>query len=315
MTRRFEVDGPLSVDPEPDSVVRENVRATSISRGELYEMMWQHPLGVAAKKLGISSGSLAKLCDRMLVPYPSSRHWSLDVDEHAAKRTALPEMPDGMSDQISFPAEGQAKSRRTRTRMSREARRNQIADAAITIIAKAGINAATMKRIAREIGLSEGQVYNYFPSRTELLLHIARQELAEMSAIQQADIRMGRDPLSRLTLATVSYLRQVGTRGRLVQMLLSQPDVRQGLRAAHQDERINANYATALQMEELGVSKDIAFDASLILTSLSLRTGRTIAAKKLLLVSAERIALSIILESVRDLAQASRVKTSSHQGS
>ncbi|MBX3482009.1 TetR/AcrR family transcriptional regulator [Phenylobacterium sp.] len=289
--------------PEPVDDTPKGARDRTISRRDLYELVWRQPLGVNARSLGITSGALAKICDRMLIPYPSGRYWSKVRAGRSETRRPLLDAPEGMSEEIVIPAEGRSGSRRTRTRLSVDARRSQISEAAIGIIVEDGLHAATMKRIAREIGLSEGHIYNYFKSQAELLVHIARQELNEMNTIQQADIRLGRDPWSRLTLATVSYLHQVASRGPLLQLLLAHPDVRRGLRSEHHDQRILGNYATAAQLEELGVEKELAFNAGLILTNLSLRTGKVLTMGKISLIEAERMSLAIILGAIEDLVR------------
>lgn len=52
------------------------------------------------------------------------------------------------------------------------ARRNQILDAASKVFAEKGFHRATTKRIAREAGVAEGTIYNYFDSKSDLLIGI-----------------------------------------------------------------------------------------------------------------------------------------------
>ena len=49
-----------------------------------------------------------------------------------------------------------------------QARRNQILDAAARVFADKGYHRATTKRIARQAGVSEGTIYNYFDSKGDL---------------------------------------------------------------------------------------------------------------------------------------------------
>ncbi len=44
-----------------------------------------------------------------------------------------------------------------------------------------GVHAVSLKRIARDIGISEAQIYNYYKSLAEVLVAIARTELMEMN--------------------------------------------------------------------------------------------------------------------------------------
>lgn len=52
------------------------------------------------------------------------------------------------------------------------ARRNQILDAAATVFAAKGFHSTTTRDIARQAGIAEGTIYNYFESKTALLLGI-----------------------------------------------------------------------------------------------------------------------------------------------
>ena len=52
------------------------------------------------------------------------------------------------------------------------ARRNQILDAATKVFAKKGFHPTTIKDIAREAGIADGTIYNYFENKTALMLGI-----------------------------------------------------------------------------------------------------------------------------------------------
>jgi TetR/AcrR family fatty acid metabolism transcriptional regulator len=52
------------------------------------------------------------------------------------------------------------------------ARRNQILDAAAGLFAQQGFHITTIKDIAKEAGIADGTVYNYFKNKTALLLAI-----------------------------------------------------------------------------------------------------------------------------------------------
>jgi AcrR family transcriptional regulator len=53
-----------------------------------------------------------------------------------------------------------------------EARRNQILDAAAKVFAAKGFHPTTIRDIAREAGIGDGTIYNYFENKTALLLGI-----------------------------------------------------------------------------------------------------------------------------------------------
>jgi AcrR family transcriptional regulator len=60
-----------------------------------------------------------------------------------------------------------------------EERRRRILDAAATVFARRGYHQAKTREIAREAGVAEGTIYNYFPSKRDLLLAIIDQVVTE----------------------------------------------------------------------------------------------------------------------------------------
>lgn len=58
-----------------------------------------------------------------------------------------------------------------------EERRKQILAAAIKVFAAKGFERATIAEIAREAGLAEGSIYNYFKNKGDLLIGLPRQIL------------------------------------------------------------------------------------------------------------------------------------------
>ncbi len=54
----------------------------------------------------------------------------------------------------------------------KKARRNQILDAATKVFAEKGFHPTTIKDIAREAGIADGTIYNYFENKTALMLGI-----------------------------------------------------------------------------------------------------------------------------------------------
>jgi TetR/AcrR family fatty acid metabolism transcriptional regulator len=63
-----------------------------------------------------------------------------------------------------------------------EARHNQILDAASKVFAQRGFHGATTRHIAREAGVAEGTIYNYFDSKGDLLIAILMR-LSEVEKI------------------------------------------------------------------------------------------------------------------------------------
>jgi AcrR family transcriptional regulator len=57
-----------------------------------------------------------------------------------------------------------------------EARRAQILDGARRCFARWGYDGATVPRLEQAIGLSHGAIFNYFPSKLDLFVALAREE-------------------------------------------------------------------------------------------------------------------------------------------
>src|SRR5260370_16562915 len=69
---------------------------------------------------------------------------------------------------------------------AKEARRTQIADAAVRCFARTGYYATTIEDVVRETGLSRGALYLYFPSKEALYLAISERWNCGMEAAIKA---------------------------------------------------------------------------------------------------------------------------------
>jgi len=47
----------------------------TLTRKELYDLVWAQPLSRLAKKYKISDNGLRKICERMNIPIPAMGHW------------------------------------------------------------------------------------------------------------------------------------------------------------------------------------------------------------------------------------------------
>jgi hypothetical protein len=63
-------EGTTAVEYQTNSHVRR------VTREELYKMVWQKPMIRLAEEFGISGNGLAKVCDRLNVPYPPRGYWA-----------------------------------------------------------------------------------------------------------------------------------------------------------------------------------------------------------------------------------------------
>lgn len=276
-------------------------RGIALTRKALYDRVWSQPLSAIAEDVGVSGNALAKICNRLLVPYPPRGYWTRRNRGKPAGRPPLPPAPDDQTARVTI-SSVRAGSRRVRTRLTPEQRRQQLIGIAEELIAEEGLHAAAMKRIAAVAGISETQAYNYFGSREALLVELARRQFATIRAARQVDIENTRDHYARITRTTRTYLREIGQRGDLLQTLLSSPEVRSMLRREHRKQQANDLRSHAQGLVELyGISRSLALGCTVVLTTLCLRAGKLIADKRIDLAAGEKLCLSMVVQGSRDI--------------
>jgi AcrR family transcriptional regulator len=85
-----------------------------------------------------------------------------------------------------------------------EARRAQILDAAATVFAKKGFHRATTKEVAKAAGVSPGTIYNYFASKSDLLIGIMTR-LAELESLDEELMEALQGDAREFFIATFHY--------------------------------------------------------------------------------------------------------------
>ncbi len=275
---------------------------TELTRLELFQRLWREPLSSVAADLGLSASGLAKLCDRTAIPYPTRGHWAKARAGRAAPAPDLPPAPDGAREQILI-TPGQPAARRALTRLSPQDRRAQLMEVAARIIVQDGLHALTIKRVARDAGLTAPRAYHFFPTVDDLMAELARRELQAIRTARAHRIDTAERPAERLRLSTVTYLRQVAERGVLLQTLQTAPGVRRALRAEQRAIRAdNTNVVATRFSDSHNIPSDVSRAATAVLTSAVLRTGRILARGRLDLAVAEALAADIVEAGNRRLA-------------
>jgi hypothetical protein len=69
----------------------------SISREELYNLVWSMPVTMIAKEFGISDVAIGKICKKLSVPKPGLGYWAKKHNGHKVRRKPLPKMNPGDS--------------------------------------------------------------------------------------------------------------------------------------------------------------------------------------------------------------------------
>ncbi|MBW7934320.1 MAG: hypothetical protein H3C62_12105, partial [Gemmatimonadaceae bacterium] len=67
--------------------------ATTLTREELYELVWTEPMQTLAARFGISDVALKKRCVRMRIPTPHRGYWAKKAVGKSPKRPVLPKLP------------------------------------------------------------------------------------------------------------------------------------------------------------------------------------------------------------------------------
>ena len=276
---------------------------SSITRAALLARVWEEPLARVAGEVGMSANGLAKLCDRLDIPRPARGDWLLTPDARAARRPPLPPAPAGVDEDIALGERPQ--SRRERTRLSLDERRAQLLNEAAEIVVAEGPQEVTMKRLARQIGISEAQAHNCFSRRTDLLIELTRRELALVEASRRGVVSRGANQLTRVVLSTINYLHEAQARGPLLQALLMVPEVRMALRAERASMARAARQPVLDSMvARYGISEARAMGTNAVLTAICFRAGSLLAAGKVDFATAERLCLPMVIAGARSNAPA-----------
>ena len=200
-----------------------------------------------------------------------------------------------------------ASVQRKRTRLTPEVRREQILDEAAQLILAEGLYAVSMERLARDIGISKGLVYNYFPTRDALLTALLNREQAELrdrgmvSALQAESF----DDLIRQT--TRLYLEQTRDRGALIAALLSDPSVALLMEAENRaDRERTVRYFVKAVRREYGLPLPMAIAGVEMVSAVTDRAGRLVADGQLDVETATGMCVALITGGLANLGQIQR---------
>lgn len=86
---------------------------------------------------------------------------------------------------------------------SKEAIREKIVKAALSLFQTKGFDATTTKAIARKAGIAEGTVFNYFKSKDDIALHFFEAEVDSAMAAVRDNPRLKKAPLEEKLFALV----------------------------------------------------------------------------------------------------------------
>lgn len=77
-------------------------KQVEFTREALYQMVWERPVLVLAKEIGVSDVALAKACRKAGIPLPNRGHWAIIKAGRTVKTPALPKPKPGQPEAVVF---------------------------------------------------------------------------------------------------------------------------------------------------------------------------------------------------------------------
>lgn len=269
-----------------------------LTREQLFQQVWSEPMGKVAGRYGLTGNGLAKICDRLNIPRPPRSHWTKPANSREAA-PALPAPPLGLSEELVLGRRQPRQSPGKRERLDSETRRRQIIDAAGTIAITDGLSALSVRSLAQTLGISETQVHNCVGSRNDLLLALAREEIAKLETSRRDRVSRHMDRHTKIILSTIGYLHEAAERGPLLQMLLRVPDVKLALKPEREVKAKTAREPILRRMtEDSGLDIESARAATTALTAISLKAGGIVAAKRAPFAMVEQMCIAVLMAGV-----------------
>jgi AcrR family transcriptional regulator len=148
-------------------------------------------------------------------------------------------------------------------RRSTEVRRTQIADAARSLTVKYGSEHITVRRIAKEIGVSEGALYRHFKSKRDILSLMVERIEEDWIADMAKDSATGRTPLEVLDKSLKNHVSAIeqkrGVSFQVIAEIISLGDRRLNRKASEALDRYTARIRDILSegIEAGEIRKDV----------------------------------------------------------
>lgn len=147
-------------------------------------------------------------------------------------------------------------------RLTPEARRKQIIEAAVDLIVSTGHSGCTLEQVAQHADISKPLIYKYFPKRDELLRAVLQHEFTELNV--RGFQTIPKDiPIERVVRTTVEQaLHYYHDRGPILRLLATDPVIAKMAREDNRSKRDGTSeYFVARFTEHFAVPEDVAIVA------------------------------------------------------
>lgn len=118
---------------------------------------------------------------------------------------------------------------------TRDARRDQVVEAALKLIGERGMNALTTAALAKEVGMSEANIYRHFRNKEEILSETVKRIGDGLGRNIETVKKSNLPPIKRLKKAFQLHLEYVGQNRGIPRLLFADeinpdnPDIKQNL--------------------------------------------------------------------------------------
>ena len=194
-------------------------------------------------------------------------------------------------------------SARRRTRLSREARGDQILDSAAKAVLRHGASGVSLEGLARDVGISKALIYGYFRSRDELLAALLRREQRDLRERGMAAALRAETFEVLIRQTTRLYLEQSRDRGALIEALLSDPSVERLMADdARAEHDATVRFFVRAARRAYGLNLPTAMAAVRLLMAVTGEAGRAIGEGTMALEAAEELCVALITGGLGSLA-------------
>jgi AcrR family transcriptional regulator len=191
---------------------------------------------------------------------------------------------------------------RKRERLTRENRRELIFKVATEIALEEGVRGITIERIAGDLSVTKGLLYQHFESREQLLAALAEREIKDLVDRRIFNAAREEDFSQAVRNVLAIYFNHVGERGPLLQVFVSDPLVVEALPQECLTIWAQAKGVTRqLVKTHFGLSEPVLGDAVGLILALVAQAGRQVADRLTTKELAEDLTLNMIVGGLTSL--------------